>query len=401
MNEGKEFARGISYLQQKPLAEILASINLDNIPLPSEEARKTILSKYPIFNLTGLGDEGVSKMVSMVQALSQRGKEVLTLIGSGNNKEALQLVEDIRTVDDPWKSYLTTPVKELMTFFQGDFAETSRALGIVDIPHAQEWLEFMIRTWGMEPEDFRPAEETQSQEWKSLVSSVKDFMQEKGMSQQLLVWPNPELFKRLYIPEEGALFRGTRGMTEESIKALLENGIESRLLTKFQGDVDEVRKHLSGRNVHEELEKHYQGAGKGELFWQSPDESPFVAFSKWREVPLWHASRGDKYRVVVELVPKFHIDTLGYHTLQTTPIDRRFEAEGILQMAFNIPVEQTGHVSFDHPFMYVKTDEVAFYPKVDPQDISKIHLLPSNLRTKGVTEEQKVIPFTSRPQRLS
>ena len=28
-------------------------------------------------------------------------------------------------------------------------------LGVDELDHGQNWIEFMVRTWGMKPEDFR------------------------------------------------------------------------------------------------------------------------------------------------------------------------------------------------------------------------------------------------------
>ncbi len=396
MDEFREREFGLDFYDPKPLVEILKGIK----PVPAEistaEAKEIINPKYPQFNFSSLDDNQISVMASLATALKSKGNEVSSLVHSGKRKEAFQLAENVRTIDDPQASYLTTPLKELLVFTRGNLNEVTFNLGISEITDAEKWVEFMIRSWGMKPEDFKAVNEVHREEWRTLVANIRKYITENNLPQEFIAWPNPEIFKRLYIPEFGSLFRGIRGMDEAKIKELVDNGMDSRLLSKL-GSFEKVRELLKGKSVSAEFKNHYAGAGEDDLFWQSPEQSPFVALSQWRTIPLWHASIGEKYRILVELAPKYHTDTLGYETLKGTPENERIQAEEVAGIAF----PEQNFPTFNNPFIYITKDEIAFYPKIDPKDIAKIHLIPSNLATEGINESPDVIPYLKNPGRLS
>ena len=118
-----------------------------------------------------------------------------------------------------------------------------------------------------------------------MVENLNKFLSKEKSGTKLVVWPSAEIFKRLYILEHGSLFRGMRGMSEESIESLLLDGVESNALRGNGDNTQTLGNNLKDSDISEEFHKHYKGAGKEDLFWQAPDDSPFVAFSQWRDVP--------------------------------------------------------------------------------------------------------------------
>jgi hypothetical protein len=343
-----------------------------------------------------LNEHNLEIFTAFTRGIKEFGQEVVSKARSGQPTEAYQLASKIKTVDDAQKSYLTTPIKELLVFTNGDFERVTQLLGIDELDRGQNWLEFMVRTWGMKPEDFRKNTEAMSEGWQSMVENLNKFLNKEKSGTQLIVWPNAEIFKRLYIPEHGSLFRGMRGMSKEGVESLLLNGVESNALRKNGDNTQTLGNGLKNKDISEEFHKHYKGAGKEDLFWQAPDDSPFVAFSQWKDVPLWHASRESGFRVIAELVPKFIKNTVDYHTLENTPPGGRLMGEDLSMLALDPDLQQTGKISFEHPFIYVVTDEVVFYPKVDPQDIAIIHLIPGEIKSQGINVEEETVPFAKR-----
>ena len=67
-------------------------------------------------------------------------------------------------------------------------------------------------------------------------------------------------------------------MSEESIESLLLDGVESNALRGNGDNTQTLGNNLKDSDISEEFHKHYKGAGKEDLFWQAPDDSPFVAF---------------------------------------------------------------------------------------------------------------------------
>lgn len=396
MGMEKSDSEKLGYVAEAPLRSILPLILVDVKNIPSAEAKSVIKDKYSNFNFDNLSEHDLETFVAFTNGLKELGKEVVSKARSGRPTEAFQLASKIKTIDDAQKSYLTTPIKELLVFTNGDFKKVSQMLGVDELDHGQNWIEFMVRTWGMKPEDFRKNPEAMSERWQGMVENLNKFLSKEKSGTKLVVWPSAEIFKRLYIPEHGSLFRGMRGMSEESIESLLLDGVESNALRGNGDNTQTLGNNLKDSDISEEFHKHYKGAGKEDLFWQAPDDSPFVAFSQWRDVPLWHASREGVFRVIVELVPKFIKDTVGYHTLENTPPGGRLMGEDLSMLALDPDLQQIGKISFEHPFIYVVTDEVAFYPKVDPQDIAKIHLIPGEIKSQGINVEEETIPFAKR-----
>lgn len=364
------------------------------------EAKELVLSKYPNFNLEGSDEVRVNQFTQLVDDLAEFGKQVVDLAKS-DPKEAFRLASDIKAIDDPQKSYLITPIKDLMLLFEGDIEQVSDVLNLGDIPNSERWIEFIVRTWGMNPEDFRIPQGQEMVETKQMVRNVQRFAEERGLSQQIVLWPNAEIFKKLYIPEIGVLFRGMRNLNQKDIETLLLKGIESNALREFNGDFDKLKEELKGKDPNYEFKKHYAGAGKDELFWQAPQNSPFVAFSNWKDVPLFHASRGEKFRILVELKPKIWSDSNTYDSLKDSPQDRRFYvgASGAGGVLMNMALDSYG-ARFNHPFIYVVEDEIAFYPKVNFADIAKIHIIAGDIKSKGIYHQEETVPFARRVYKL-
>jgi len=213
-------------------------------------------------------------------------------------------------------------------------------------------------------------------EWEAFAINIAKLIKDENLQQELVPWSNQAVFQEEYTPPSGALLRGMHDLTEEAVKELLVNGVPSRLLMKYNDDFEKVRKHLTGRDITREFLTHYLGAGKGDLFWESHDESPFVGLASSKDAALWHASQGNKFRIIFELVPKLLQNPLDYHALQTTPKDQRVEGyDANRHIGGDILQEST----FNYPFVRIAGQEVAFYPKIDSIDIAKVHLLPNKL----------------------
>jgi len=121
--------------------------------------------------------------------------------------------------------------------------------------------------------------ETSEEEHLKFINDIERFIKEQNLQVQLLCWSGITDFIEEYQSPKYAIFRGIHDLSSEGMKAILSEGMLSRLLTKYDGDNEKVRSDLVGKNIDNEFLTHYKGAGKGDLFWQSHNDSPFVGAS--------------------------------------------------------------------------------------------------------------------------
>lgn len=148
-----------SYLKTVSLRDVLLDpeFSLPKVEIISSpnKIREEIQQKYPNFQFDGLDDNGLSRMAGFSSKLDGLSAKVVDLAKSGKTKDALILARKVKLIGDPVISATRTPIENVMETTHGDLGAGAAFLGLMSIRDGRDWLEFIVRTWGKGPLDYR------------------------------------------------------------------------------------------------------------------------------------------------------------------------------------------------------------------------------------------------------
>mgnify|MGYP001609316415 FL=1 len=148
-----------SYLKTPSLRDVLSdpkfSLPKVEVILSLNKIKGKIRQKYPNFQFDDLDDNGLSRMAGFSSKLDGLSAKVVDLAKSGRTKEAHILARKIKLLNDPVTSAARTPIEDVMEATHGDFDAAAAFLGLIDVGEGRDWLEFIVRTWGKKPLNYK------------------------------------------------------------------------------------------------------------------------------------------------------------------------------------------------------------------------------------------------------
>lgn len=145
------------YLNNPPIDQILGSLDFANqaeITISQKEARGLLQERYPKFNFDGLDSDSVFEVAGRAVILNNLSRKVIDLVRSGNPTEAHVLARKIKLVGDPEISEVETSIKDILETTHGNLDMAASFLHL-DKRSGRSWLNFIVRTWGQKPSNFR------------------------------------------------------------------------------------------------------------------------------------------------------------------------------------------------------------------------------------------------------
>lgn len=147
------------YLKTPSLREVLSdpefSLPKVQIISPPSKIREEIQRRYPNFQFDGLDDDGLSRMAGFSSKLDELSAKVVNLARSGKVKDAHVLARKVKLISDPVTSAARTPTEDVMETTHGDLDAAAAFLGLMNVRDGGDWLEFIVRTWGKGPLDYK------------------------------------------------------------------------------------------------------------------------------------------------------------------------------------------------------------------------------------------------------
>jgi hypothetical protein len=115
-------------------------------------ARELIAEKYPDFNF-GRGIK-VSDFAAKVRFLAELSQQVVIMNRAEKPFDAYVLARKIKLVGDPITSRSGTTIEDIIKATHGNLRMACAFLNI-NRRTGPDWLDFIVRTWGMKPNDFK------------------------------------------------------------------------------------------------------------------------------------------------------------------------------------------------------------------------------------------------------
>lgn len=122
---------------------------------PPGRVKDEIQQKFPNFQFGGLDDDGLSRMAGFSMKLDELSAKVVSLAKVGRVKDAHVLARKVKLISDPVTSAARTSTENVMETTHGDVNTAAAFLGLMGVRDGRDWLEFIVRTWGKEPLDYR------------------------------------------------------------------------------------------------------------------------------------------------------------------------------------------------------------------------------------------------------
>ena len=144
-------------IPRTPIDEILKEFDKQSIPtvqIPLEQIRAYLKDRFPRFNTDGLDNDTALEMAQRVAQIEDLSQKVIKLARTSKIRETHTLARKIKLIADPDISEIETSVSDILQSTSGDVNLAAGFLRL-DKRTGKSWINFIVRTWGKKPSDFR------------------------------------------------------------------------------------------------------------------------------------------------------------------------------------------------------------------------------------------------------
>ncbi len=149
-----EISGEIQKIQDLQLDQVLSDQDFSlkgEILISGAQAREKIKNKYPDFCFNGLNEDGILEMTSCLLAVNKVESKAQSLEKTGNLTEAEAMFLKAKLVGDPDVSFNNSSIKRVMESVNDNIPMAASFLRIKKNEYGIRWLNFIVRTWGVDP----------------------------------------------------------------------------------------------------------------------------------------------------------------------------------------------------------------------------------------------------------